>query len=141
MIDSKKVFSIVAKDAQTTVRRLQIDVVALRQIYDKGEILQIAWISGADNPADSLTKPVLSETSPLLNVMRTNRFDLHPAAERHLARSSFCFADSCPKWIHARNREQERAHNDRQSKRATEDKDEKRNEEDDERHQRRLGTE
>lgn len=49
MIDSKTVFNVIEKDGQTAERRLQIDVLALRQSYDQGELAQIAWIPSAKN--------------------------------------------------------------------------------------------
>lgn len=33
-----------------------IDVIALRQSFERREIEQIRWIDGADNPADAMTK-------------------------------------------------------------------------------------
>lgn len=76
MIESKTCFNIVAKYVQTIERRIHIDDVALHQIYSEGKYLYIVPIFGAENPADSLTKPGLSETSPLLNVIGSNPFEL-----------------------------------------------------------------
>lgn len=42
MIDSSTVFYVVAKDGATTERRLQIDVFALWQSYDNGQLSKIA---------------------------------------------------------------------------------------------------
>ena len=78
MVDNKSVFNVIAKDGKTAERRLQIYVLALRQSYDLGELERIAWIPGTDNPADSLTKPVLSTSSPLFNIMCSNKFSLKP---------------------------------------------------------------
>ena len=78
MIDSRTVFNVVAKKAKTTERRLQIDIFALRQSYDTGELNRIAWIPGQSNPADPLTKPALSKSSPLFKIMTTNKFELDP---------------------------------------------------------------
>lgn len=78
LIDSRTVFNVIAKDAQTAERRLQIDVLALRQSYDAGELERIGWIPGDKNPADSLTKPVLNIRSPLFSIMVTNRFLTKP---------------------------------------------------------------
>lgn len=78
LIDSKTVFNVIAKDGKTSEKRLQIDVLALRQSYDLGELDRIAWIPGKRNPADSLTKPVLTTSSPLYQVMKTNKLDIQP---------------------------------------------------------------
>lgn len=34
---------------------------------------RIGWIPGADNPADSLIKPVLSTKSPMYTIITCNR--------------------------------------------------------------------
>lgn len=73
IIDSKTMFNVIARDGQTTERRLQIDIFALRQSYDNGELRRISWIPGTANPADALTKPVLNTRSPLFKLMQTNR--------------------------------------------------------------------
>ena len=78
MIDSKTVFNVVAKDGKTTERRLQIDILSLRESYDNGELNRIAWIPGPTNPADPLTKPALSTTSPLFKIMEHNMLDIAP---------------------------------------------------------------
>ena len=78
MMDRKTVFNIIAKDGKTTEKRLQIDVLSIRESYDLGELRRIAWIPGVENPADSLTKPVLSITSPLYRIMTTNTLTLEP---------------------------------------------------------------
>jgi hypothetical protein len=33
-----------------------IDIMALREAYERGELKDIRWIDGRDNPADSMTK-------------------------------------------------------------------------------------
>ena len=33
-----------------------IDIMGLRQSYERREINEIRWIDGADNPADAMTK-------------------------------------------------------------------------------------
>jgi hypothetical protein len=33
-----------------------IDIIALRQSYERREITEIRWIDGKDNPADAMTK-------------------------------------------------------------------------------------
>ncbi|XP_044724105.1 polyprotein [Hirsutella rhossiliensis] len=47
---------IVFKLGTTKGKRLMIDIMALRQSYEKREITDIRWINGADNPADAMTK-------------------------------------------------------------------------------------
>lgn len=78
LIDSKTVFNVITKEGSTTERRLQIDILALRQSYDIGELHRIGWIPGPTNPADSLTKEVLNTTSPLFLLMTTNKCNFSP---------------------------------------------------------------
>lgn len=78
MIYRKTVFNVEAKGRKSAERRLQIDILALRESYDLGELYRIAWIPGTENPADSLIKPVLTHISPLFKIMRTNLFTLNP---------------------------------------------------------------
>ena len=33
-----------------------INIIALRQLYERKEITKIQWIDGKDNPADTITK-------------------------------------------------------------------------------------
>jgi len=40
----------------TTKKRLMIDIMALREAYEQGELKDVRWIDGRDNPADSMTK-------------------------------------------------------------------------------------
>lgn len=52
-------------DEATTKERLQLEVFALQESYERGELSRIGWIPGAANVEDALTKPVLYEKSPL----------------------------------------------------------------------------
>lgn len=79
MIDINNVFNFVARDGKTTERRLQINIFALRQSYDVGELDRIALIPGTTNPADPVTKPILSTSSTLYQIMENNKFRLKPA--------------------------------------------------------------
>lgn len=78
MIDSRTVFNVITKDGQTAEKRLQIDVLAIRQSYDAGELDKFSWIPGSINPADALTKSAISLKSPLYSIMSTNVFDINP---------------------------------------------------------------
>lgn len=78
LVGSKTLFNVIAKDAATTERRLQIDALALKESYAAGELSRVGWIPGTTNPADPLTKCVLSTTSPLYKVMSTNNFEANP---------------------------------------------------------------
>ena len=74
-VDSKTLFDVVAKNSNTTEKRLQIDIFALKESYAKGELRKLTWIPGNNNPADALTKPILTATSPLWRLMKDNKLD------------------------------------------------------------------
>jgi ribonuclease HI len=73
--DSKTVFDCVTKLIPTSEKRLLIDLYGLRQSYERRELDALSWISGEHNPADALTKPILSDDSPLFQLMTENRLD------------------------------------------------------------------
>lgn len=70
LIDSKMVFDVIAKRSQTTEKRLQIEVLSLRENYDCGNLDSFGWLPGNQNAADHLTKRKLSSTSPLYLIMQ-----------------------------------------------------------------------
>lgn len=54
--DSYSLYECLVKLGTTKEKRLMIDIMALRQSYERGEIMEIKWINGSDNPADAMTK-------------------------------------------------------------------------------------
>ena len=54
--DSKSLYECLVKLGSTQEKRLMIDVMCLRQSYEKREIMEIKWIDGGSNPADAMTK-------------------------------------------------------------------------------------
>ena len=54
--DSYSLYECLVKLGTTKERRLMIDIMALRQSYEKREIMEIRWFNGSDNPADAMTK-------------------------------------------------------------------------------------
>ena len=54
--DSHSLCQCLTKLGTLNEKRLMIDVMALRQSYERREIEEIRWINGADNPADAMTK-------------------------------------------------------------------------------------
>lgn len=56
--DSLSLYESLVKLGTTTEKRLMIDVMALRESYEKRELHEVRWISGPDNPADAMTKSV-----------------------------------------------------------------------------------
>jgi hypothetical protein len=54
--DSYSLYECLVKLGTTKEKRLMIDIIALRQSYERREITEIRWINGEDNPADAFTK-------------------------------------------------------------------------------------
>ena len=54
--DLRSLYDCLVKLGTTNEKRLMIDIMCLRQSYEKREITEIRWISGDTNPADAMTK-------------------------------------------------------------------------------------
>lgn len=85
MTDSKKLFNVLTEDAMTTERRLKIDKLQVCESCYSGEINKMAWNLGLVNPADPLTKYIVSTTFPFYTMMVHKRLDaeLSGFAESH----------------------------------------------------------
>ena len=55
-IDSYSLYKCLVKLGTTKEKRLMIDIIALRQSYERRELFDIRWINGQDNPANAMTK-------------------------------------------------------------------------------------
>lgn len=54
--DSKSLYDCLVKLGTTAEKRLMIDIMCLRQSYERREIAEVKWIEGECNPADAMTK-------------------------------------------------------------------------------------
>jgi hypothetical protein len=72
--DSKSIYECLVKLGTTQEKRLMIDIMCLRQAYERREIAEVKWIDGNNNPADSMTKS--SPSSALKHLIDTNRVKL-----------------------------------------------------------------
>ncbi|KAH8164221.1 hypothetical protein CIB48_g4044 [Xylaria polymorpha] len=54
--DSYSLYEAITKLGTTAEKRLMIDIMALRESYERKEIHEIRWIHGDGNPADAMTK-------------------------------------------------------------------------------------
>ena len=72
--DSKSLYDCLVKLGTTNEKRLMIDVMSLRQSYERREITEVRWIKGENNPADSMTKT--KPCSALKTLIDTNRINL-----------------------------------------------------------------
>jgi len=51
-----RLYECLVKLGTTKEKRLMIDIMALRQSYERRKLFEIRWINGNDNPADAMTK-------------------------------------------------------------------------------------
>lgn len=54
--DSFSLYECLVKLGTTKEKRLMIDIMALRQSYERRELAEVRWIEGDSNPADAMTK-------------------------------------------------------------------------------------
>ena len=54
--DSYSLYECLVKLGTTKEKRLIIDIIALRQLYERRELTEVRWINRQDNPADVITK-------------------------------------------------------------------------------------
>jgi hypothetical protein len=73
--DSKSLYDCLVKLGTTQEKRLMIDVLCLRQSYERREIAEVKWIAGDSNPADALTKGK-GASNALKQLLDTNRIKL-----------------------------------------------------------------
>jgi hypothetical protein len=59
--DSYSLYECLVKLGTTKEKRLMIDIMAIRQSYERRELFEIRWINGLDNPADAMTKATLNK--------------------------------------------------------------------------------
>jgi len=54
--DSYSLYECLVKLRTIKEKRLMIDIIALRQSYERRELTEVRWINRQDNPADVMTK-------------------------------------------------------------------------------------
>jgi hypothetical protein len=69
-IDSKSLYEYLVKLGTIREKRLIIDVMCLRQAYERREIAEVKWIKGELNPANSITKS--KPSNALKRLINTN---------------------------------------------------------------------
>ena len=75
--DSKSLFECLVKLGTTQEKRLMIDILCLRQSYERREIAEVIWIDGECNPADAMTKA--HPCQALRDLIDRNRIDIKAA--------------------------------------------------------------
>ena len=76
--DSKSLYDCLVKLGTTQEKRLMVDLMCLRQSYERREIMEIKWIDGNCNPADAMTKS--RPCQALSKLIDTNTIDLKATA-------------------------------------------------------------
>lgn len=71
-VDSLTLFNFITKECWTAERRLNIDILALKESFAQGQLWCIVYISEKSNPTDALIKQVLSKSTPLRFLMWNN---------------------------------------------------------------------
>jgi hypothetical protein len=72
--DSRSLYHCLVKLGTTQEKRLMVDVMCMREAYERREITEVKWIDGNSNPADSMTKP--KATTSLKQLIDTNKLDI-----------------------------------------------------------------
>src|SRR5438552_3742575 len=72
--DLYSLYECLVKLSTTKEKRLIIDIMALRQSYERREITEIRWINRKDNPADAMTKSTPNKA--LEKFIDTNRLNV-----------------------------------------------------------------
>lgn len=86
--DSFSLYECIVKLGSTKEKRLMIDIMAIRQSYERRELAEVRWISGCSNPADAMTKSNYNKA--LQKLLATN--ELIIKMEGHLQRESAMIA-------------------------------------------------
>ena len=72
--DSKSLYDCLVRLGTTQEKRLMVDLMYLRQSYERRMITEIKWIEGDSNPADAMTKEKSCQV--LKRLIDTNMIDL-----------------------------------------------------------------
>jgi hypothetical protein len=69
--DSFLLYKCLVKLSTTKEKRLMIDIIAIRQLYERRKLFKIRWINKLDNPANAMTKATPNKA--LKNFVMTNK--------------------------------------------------------------------
>ena len=75
--DSKSLYDCLVRLETINEKKFMIDIMNLRQSYERREITEVRWIDENKNPADAMTK---AKTAPVLKMLiDSNRINLGTA--------------------------------------------------------------
>lgn len=80
--DSNSLYTCLVKLGTTTEKRLMVDILCMRQAYDRRLVTEILWIEGNSNPADAMTKS--KACGALKELIDTNRVTVRAQIENYL---------------------------------------------------------
>ena len=72
--DSQSLYDCLVKLGTTQEKRLMIDILSIRQSYERREIIEVLWIAGDKNPADAMTKS--KPCAALQQLIESNKLQL-----------------------------------------------------------------
>ena len=66
-------YNCLVKLGTTQEKRFMVDLMCLRQAYERHEIMEVKWINGGNNPADAMTKARLCQAlKTLIDINKLN---------------------------------------------------------------------
>lgn len=80
--DSRSLYECLVKLGTTEEKRLMIDIMSLREAYERKDISEVRWIDGKDNPADACTKKTPNGALEKLISTNTLRIRVEAYVER-----------------------------------------------------------
>jgi len=67
-------YKCIVKLKSTKEKRLIINLMAIRQLYERKELSEIRWINGKNNPANAITKSIPNKA--LQSLINTNKLQI-----------------------------------------------------------------
>lgn len=71
-------FHVVAEQGRTDEKRLHIGIHSINESYSAEELTKLGWLSGALNPAGSMTKCKVRNTPPLMSNILDKKVSIKP---------------------------------------------------------------